>query len=103
MSDPITPAVSDRICQHMNEDHADAVALYAQVFGQAPTGVTAQMQSIDPEGMDLITQQNGETLPLRIPFERPLQDSEDAHQTLIEMVKQARRQLQAQAANASET
>lgn len=103
MSDPITPAVSDRICQHMNEDHADAVALYAQVFGQAPAGVTAQMRSIDPEGMDLITQQSGKTAPLRIQFERPLQDSEDAHHTLIEMVKQARRQLQAQGTNASGT
>ncbi len=94
MSDPITPAISDRICQHMNEDHADAIALYAQVFGQAPAGVTAQMHAIDPEGMDLITQLNGESSSLRITFDHTLQDSEDAHQTLIAMVKQARQQLQ---------
>lgn len=93
MSDPLTPAVSDRICKHMNEDHADAVALYAQVFGQAPAGVTAQMQAIDANGMDLITHLHGQSAPLRIPFERPLQDSEDAHHTLIEMVKQARARL----------
>ena len=24
-ADPLTPAVSDRICKHMNDDHADAV------------------------------------------------------------------------------
>jgi len=34
MADPLTPAISDRICKHMNEDHASAIALYAQVFGQ---------------------------------------------------------------------
>lgn len=95
MADPITPEVSTRICQHMNDDHADAVALYAQVYGQAPAGVSAQMQSIDPEGMDLVTQLDGESASLRIPFDRPLQDSEDAHHTLIEMVKRARAQLKA--------
>ncbi|HEY9618712.1 MAG TPA: DUF2470 domain-containing protein, partial [Microcoleaceae cyanobacterium] len=25
MSDPITPEVSQRICKHMNDDHAEAV------------------------------------------------------------------------------
>ncbi|MEY2833004.1 MAG: hypothetical protein RLZZ574_2263, partial [Cyanobacteriota bacterium] len=33
MSEAITPAISDRICQHMNQDHAAAIALYAQVYG----------------------------------------------------------------------
>ena len=29
-ADPITPAISDRICAHMNDDHAEAVLLYAK-------------------------------------------------------------------------
>lgn len=93
MSDPLTPQVSDRICQHMNGDHADALALYAQVFGRAPAGVTAEMKAIDPEGMDLIASLDGESYLLRIPFQRPLRDSEDAHLTLVEMVKQARAEM----------
>ncbi|MDX2240508.1 MAG: DUF2470 domain-containing protein [Leptolyngbyaceae cyanobacterium bins.302] len=90
MADPITPEVSQRICKHMNDDHADAIALYARVYGKLPEVTAAKMSAIDPEGMDLITQVNGSEAPLRITFDHVLQDSEDAHQTLIAMVKQAR-------------
>jgi len=90
MADPLTPAISDRICKHMNEDHASAIALYAQVFGQQTDVTTAQMQAIDPDGMDLIVETNGESQTIRIQFEQPLKDSEDAHQVLIAMAKQAR-------------
>jgi putative heme iron utilization protein len=90
MSEPFSPEVSDRICKHMNEDHADAVALYARTWGNSPDTQSAQMVSIDAVGMNLITQVNGESVPLRIEFDHVLTDSEDAHQTLIAMVKQAR-------------
>lgn len=90
MSDPFSPEVSDRICKHMNEDHAEAVALYAQTFGKAPDTDSAKMLSIDPQGMNLMTQINGTSIPLRIEFEHTLKDSEDAHHTLIDMLKQAR-------------
>lgn len=91
MSDPITPVISDRICQHMNEDHASAIVLYAKVFGSTPNAETAQMSSIDPQGMNLAVQINGETVPIRIEFDHTLQDSEDAHHTLIDMAKAARK------------
>jgi len=90
MSEPITSAISDRICKHMNEDHADAVALYAKTFGNAPDTEAATMAAIDPKGMDLNAQIRGETVPVRIEFERELKDAEDAHHTLIEMLKQSR-------------
>ena len=90
MSDVITPAISDRICKHMNEDHAEAIVLYAKVFGNSPEAETATMDSIDPQGMNLTATIKGETIPVRIEFNHTLQDSEDAHQTLIAMVKQAR-------------
>ncbi|MEB3309629.1 MAG: DUF2470 domain-containing protein [Snowella sp.] len=90
MADPITPAISDRICKHMNEDHADAIALYAKVYGDRPDTESAQMVSIDPQGMNLSIQVQAQTEPLRIEFDHVLADSEDAHQTLITMVRQAR-------------
>jgi putative heme iron utilization protein len=90
MADPITPQVSDRICKHMNEDHAEAVALYARLYGDTPAATQAEMQSIDPEGMTLMAQVDGTAIPVRIRFDHVLQDSEDAHQTLIAMVRQAR-------------
>jgi putative heme iron utilization protein len=90
MADAISPQISDRICKHMNEDHADAIALYAQVFGQLTAVNAAEMVRIDPQGMDLNVQMNGGHQLLRIEFDHELQDSEDAHQTLIAMVKEAR-------------
>lgn len=90
MSDPFSPQVSDRICKHMNEDHAEAVLLYAKVFGNSTDATAAQMVSIDPEGMDLLTQTEAGAVPVRVGFDHVLQDSEDAHQTLIAMVRQSR-------------
>lgn len=87
MSEQITTKVSDRICAHMNEDHANAVLLYAQTFGSLTDATAAQMVTIDPQGMDLTVQVNGETVPVRIDFDHKLQDAEDAHHTLIAMVK----------------
>jgi putative heme iron utilization protein len=90
MADAFSPEVSDRICKHMNEDHADAVTIYAKAFGGASTALAAQMLKIDPQGMDLLVQTEQETLPVRVAFDHELQDSEDAHHTLIDMIKQAR-------------
>lgn len=93
MSEPITPEVSKRICSHMNEDHANAVVLYAQAFGGSPEATAAEMISIDPHGMNLSAKVNGESVPVRVEFGRALESAEDAHHTLIDMVKQARTQL----------
>jgi putative heme iron utilization protein len=90
MADIITPEISTRICTHMNDDHAEAVLTYAKVYGNLPDATTAKLEAIDPEGMDLTAQVDGSTLPLRIEFDHKLTDSEDAHQTLIAMVRNAR-------------
>jgi putative heme iron utilization protein len=90
MADSITPEVSDRICQHMNDDHAAAVLVYAQVYGQLPGAENAEMVSIDPQGMEIAAAVAGTQQQIRIAFERELIDSEDAHQMLIKMVREAR-------------
>lgn len=40
MADTLFANVSARICNHMNEDHGDAVVLYAQAFGGLTTATT---------------------------------------------------------------
>ena len=90
MADAITPPVSDRICKHMNDDHADAVLLYAQKFGDATTATAATMQAIDATGMDLDATVDGQSTAVRINFERPLADAKDAHHVLVEMLKQVK-------------
>ncbi|NET03004.1 MAG: DUF2470 domain-containing protein [Sphaerospermopsis sp. SIO1G1] len=93
MSDQFSPEISSRICKHMNEDHANAIVIYAQAFGKSEDATAAEMLSIDAEGMNLSVKINEETLPVRIQFDHTLVDAEDAHQTLIAMVKQGRQKL----------
>lgn len=90
MSEQFSAQVSDRICAHMNDDHGDAVLLYAQAFGRLTDATAAQMLSIDAKGMDLNAQVNDSLIPVRIQFDHTLKDAEDAHHTLIAMVRQAR-------------
>ncbi len=68
MSDQFSTEISDRICTHMNDDHASAVVLYAQAYGSQPEATSAQMLAIDANGMDLTAQINGETVPIRVKF-----------------------------------
>ncbi|MDJ1183325.1 DUF2470 domain-containing protein [Roseofilum casamattae] len=90
MSDAFTPEISDRICKHMNEDHQDAIALYARTFGNTPAATAATMDKIDALGMDLTAQVDGAAVPVRVVFDHELANAEDAHHTLVDMVKQAR-------------
>ena len=83
--------VSDRICKHMNDDHASAVVLYAQNLGGLSNATAAEMVSIDSQGMELMAQVNGAAVPVRVEFDRVLEDAEDAHHTLVARAKQARR------------
>jgi len=92
MADPITKPVSDRICTHMNDDHGEAVLMYAKAHG-IENAIAAQMLTVEPQFMTLLVQTEDKTVPLQIPFDHELQDSEDAHQTLIAMVKTARTKL----------
>jgi putative heme iron utilization protein len=48
------------------------------------------MLSIDAKGMNLSIQIQEKNDTVRIEFDHTLTDSEDAHQTLISMVRQAR-------------
>ncbi|HIK44775.1 MAG TPA: DUF2470 domain-containing protein [Leptolyngbyaceae cyanobacterium M65_K2018_010] len=87
MPEPITPAVSDRICKHMNQDHADAVLYYATAYGNQPNATAATMEAIDPAGMTLTVIVNGEPTALRVAFDHTLAGAEDAHHTLVAMLR----------------
>ncbi len=90
MADQLTPEISDRICQHMNDDHAAAVLVYAQVHGALSAAQKAEMLSIDPNGMEIAAEVDGNTQQVRVVFDRELTDSEDAHQMLIQMARSGR-------------
>jgi heme iron utilization protein len=73
------------VVEHMNADHADAVALYAtKLLGRAAGDW--RMTGVDPEGIDL--RDGGATA--RYDFENPVKDAESARSILVRMVKAAR-------------
>jgi putative heme iron utilization protein len=82
-ADPLTPAVSDRICRHMNVDHADAVLAYAHHYAGLSMARSARMLAVLPELMRLEV----DGTPVEVPFDHTLTDSEDAHRTLVAMLR----------------
>ena len=73
------------IVAHMNQDHADAVQLYAEKLLNLPgTGWT--MTGIDAEGIGLRLSGN----VARLAFDPPLDAASQARQTLVALVQRAR-------------
>ena len=73
------------ILAHMNRDHADAVALYARaLLGVDGTG--ARLVGIDPEGCDIRV----DSRALRLDFDRPIADAQEARALLVELARRAR-------------
>lgn len=78
-------AAEDDIVTHMNEDHADAVQLYATSLLGLKAGDWT-MTGVDPEGCDL---RNGGDVA-RLDFEKPAENAEAARAALVRLVKAAR-------------
>ncbi|MFC5386117.1 HugZ family protein [Aquamicrobium segne] len=70
---------------HMNEEHRDAIALYARHFGKAKDGDWT-ISGFDSEGMDLVCSDQN----LRVFFPEPLVSAQDLRRTLVEMAKAGR-------------
>ena len=71
--------------EHMNTDHADAVALYATRLCGAREGAW-RMIGIDPEGIQLAS---GDEI-LRLPFPRVLMGPHEVRPMLIRLANEAR-------------
>ncbi|MEO1003519.1 MAG: DUF2470 domain-containing protein [Cyanobacteria bacterium J06638_7] len=82
-ADPLTTTVSDRICKHMNDDHAEAVLAYARHYGGIAAASSARMVAVEPQAMHLEV----DGAALAVPFDHTLSDSEDAHRTLVAMLR----------------
>jgi len=73
------------IVSHMNDDHADALQLYAEkLLGLA--GGDWRMTGIDAEGIDL--RRGGQVA--RLPFDAPLAAAAEARKVLVSLVGRAR-------------
>jgi len=80
----------ERICDHMNAEHADDLLRFAKVFGSTPEATSARMIGIDSAGVDLEALRADETVSIRIEFDTPLRTPDDARRSLVDMAMEAR-------------
>ena len=81
--EPITKAVSNRICDHMNRDHKDSIIKYVIHYAEIKEPKVVRMLEINSSYMTI--EVDGDRV--NIPFEHTLLDSKDAHRTLVQMLK----------------
>jgi putative heme iron utilization protein len=89
MARALTPEVVAQICTHMNDDHADSLALYAKVFGKCERVAAARLRMFDANGMDLDVDTGDGERRARIAFDHVVLDADDARMTLIAMAREA--------------
>jgi len=73
------------IVEHMNEDHADAVELYATALADASPGAW-RMVGIDPEGFDIVLEGAGR----RVLFAQPITTPAEARKELVRLAAEVR-------------
>jgi putative heme iron utilization protein len=78
-------AVQDDVVAHMNDDHAEAVGLYATVLCGGQPGPW-RLAGLDPEGLDLVL---GDEVR-RLWLEKPIADTSAIRSTLVALARQAR-------------
>lgn len=83
--DAALAAAEGHAVEHMNEDHAEAVDLYARYFAKAPGGKWV-LTGVDAEGIDIA---DGDDVR-RIFFEKPITMPQDMHMVLVQMARAAR-------------
>jgi putative heme iron utilization protein len=70
---------------HMNEDHRETLALYAERLAGAERGEW-RMTGLDPEGIDLVAAETS----LRVPFPNRLEGPDELRPALVAMAQDAR-------------
>ncbi len=83
--DPKLQEIEREAVEHMNDDHADAITLYAGGCTGRPSG-TWTLACIDLEGLDLIS---GDDVA-RVWFDPPLNGAEELRPRLVSLAKRAR-------------
>ena len=82
-------AAEPEILRHMNEDHADAIALYAhRLLGREDVGW--RMTGIDPEGIDLRCDGKTARLDFAAPVPTPILTPAAARSALVQLAEMAR-------------
>jgi heme oxygenase (biliverdin-IX-beta and delta-forming) len=87
--DPIAPHAAG-ILDHMNADHAAALADYCHAFTKATDARSAVMTAIDRYGFEMSAVTERGPRPIRLAFPAPISTPEDARRELIALAERAR-------------
>lgn len=87
--DPIASA-ADRIIDHMNEDHADTMALYCRAFTKATEATEARMTAVDRYGFEMSVETAQGPRPIRLPFDEEVSTATAIRKALVALAERAR-------------
>lgn len=87
--DPTAPHAA-RAVEHLNDDHADALLLMAQRLGGYPDATRATCTSIDRHGLDLTVITPRGVAPVRIGYERRVDEPDGLRAATVELARRAR-------------
>lgn len=86
LANPFAGAAEAGIVEHMNQDHADALAHYCRQAGLAPEGRALAMAGIDAEGIHLRL----DARIVRLAFRAPVATPGQAREALVAMARMGR-------------
>jgi heme oxygenase (biliverdin-IX-beta and delta-forming) len=82
---------SDRILDHMNADHADALVAFCQVLGGRAEVTAARMVGVDRYGFDVLaTSGSGSPGAMRFGFDAPADTPDAVRAAMIALVRRTR-------------
>ena len=87
--DPIA-AVADRIISHMNEDHADTMALYCRAFTKATEATEVVMTGVDRYGFEMSVKTSQGPRPIRLPFDEEVSTANEIRKAMVALADRAR-------------
>lgn len=89
--DPLRPHAAG-IVEHMNDDHADSLVLFARVFGGCGNAVTARMTDCDRYGFAVAARDSvdGAETTVRLPFRTRVDTPDAARTAMVDLVREAR-------------
>ena len=90
--DPLVASAAG-IIAHMNDDHAEAMALYCRAFSKATDITAATMTGVDRYGFEMSAVTADGPRPVRLAFADPVGTPEEVRAALVAMLKDARTKL----------
>jgi putative heme iron utilization protein len=79
--------IQQTICDHMNQDHAEAVLGFVQQLADQKDALSAEMVGIDGDGMRFMARTPHGDERLMVPFQPPLNAPDEVRDRLVTMAK----------------